>query len=427
MSEQSQELDVYSYAASKGAQYKTGGIGKEWVARCVNPQCSSRNDAFSVQPAGKLTGRWAGRGAWMCRKCWDPSEIVTVRGTRRKRGWGNILDLVMLCEGMEYIKALRFIEEYEGVVIPLEQRPKLREKKTDEQWFREASEYLSNARYAGQEEQELVLNYLALRGLTIETAQRLGFGYSLDPVPLDDGSFRKIPFLVIPWYKDENTLYRKINRRNLHNPLPVDESKYRLRAECDRDMLYLGESLLREKRPTFLVESELDAATILQEAGNLVHVVATGSVDHGKSPVSEMRLRRQPFVFISFDADESGEKASAYWQSKLDRCIRYKPLLHDANAMHVKGLSVRAWVEAGLAYYCASPIRPVLSVEAFYHAFCSRPGYHLRLRDDGQIGIGVPGSVSDEEFERIQEEVDSYGDELYCYLQQAPNEKQVSA
>lgn len=370
------KLDVYTYADGKGANFSAGSRGKEWIARCIVPGCSSRHDAFSVQPEGKSTGRWAGYGAWMCRKCWDPSEMITVeygpeRGSQRKRGWGTIADLVMACEGTNYRDAEHFIMEYEGGIIPIASRPALQAPKTDEEWFSESAEYLILSQRVGQAERELVHAFLASRGLIEATATHLGMGYSFDTVKLDDGSYRKIPFLVIPWYKDkiENIRYRRINRRNLHNPLPADEKdcKYKLRWGSTNDALYLGESLLACKRPTFIVESELDAATILQEAGDLINVVATGSTDAGRNAVNEARLRRQPFVFISFDTDSSGEEASKYWLSRLDKTksARYKPLMHDVNEMHTKGLSVRTWVESGLAYYSLSAsVTPALSVES---------------------------------------------------------------
>lgn len=369
----SEQLDIYTYALMKGASFKVGSMGREWIARCIVPGCSSQHDAFSVQPEGKFTGRWAGYGAWMCRKCWDSKEEVIVehgpeRGARRKRGWGTIADLVMRCEGMNYKEAERFILEFEGKTVPIAARPPLIERKSDEQWFAESREYLRLVRQGTDDDKELIERYLASRGLTLETARLLGFGFSLDKVRLEDGSLREIPFLVIPWYKDKaaGTLYRKIGRRNLHEPRPEEEPKYKVRWQSDNDMLYLGETLLEQKRPTFLVESELCAATILQEAGDLVNVVATGSAIHGKGAVTEARLRRQPFVFVAFDTDEDGEKASKHWLGKLDstKSIRYKPLAHDVNEMHTRGLSVRKWVEDGLTFFAPHLLpKPVVTYE----------------------------------------------------------------
>jgi putative DNA primase/helicase len=62
----------------------------------------------------------------------------------------------------------------------------------------------------------------------------------------------------------------------------------------------------------------------------------------------------------------------------------------------------------------------------FYQQFCSRPGYHLRLKSDGQISIGVPEGVSDTEFEGIAAQVQGQGQALLKVLQDI-GEKEVSA
>ena len=71
------KLNVYDYALEKGVKLSVGIHGKEWVGRCPNPQCSSQHDAFSVQPEWKLTGRWAGHGAWTRLDCasWSTSSV----------------------------------------------------------------------------------------------------------------------------------------------------------------------------------------------------------------------------------------------------------------------------------------------------------------------------------------------------------------
>jgi uncharacterized C2H2 Zn-finger protein len=48
---------------------------------------------------------------------------------------------------------------------------------------------------------------------------------------------------------------------------------------------------------------------------------------------------------------------------------------------------------------------PLLEAKKFYEGFYSKPGYHLRLRPDGAIGIGVPEQVSDTEFEHLAEQI----------------------
>jgi hypothetical protein len=58
--------------------------------------------------------------------------------------------------------------------------------------------------------------------------------------------------------------------------------------------------------------------------------------------------------------------------------------------------------------------------QAFYQDFCSQPDHHLRLCDDGSIGIGVPESMSNEEFQQVYEMVMKHEGELRALLQRRP-------
>jgi hypothetical protein len=52
---------------------------------------------------------------------------------------------------------------------------------------------------------------------------------------------------------------------------------------------------------------------------------------------------------ISFDAErDKGDKAAAWWVSKLENAKRWRPYWGDANAMHQAGVDIRAWVQAAL-------------------------------------------------------------------------------
>jgi hypothetical protein len=46
------------------------------------------------------------------------------------------------------------------------------------------------------------------------------------------------------------------------------------------------------------------------------------------------------------------------------------------------------------------------------------PGYSLRIRPDGHIGIGVPEDLSDTEFERIAEQVEMHSEALRQIIQE---------
>ena len=56
-------------------------------------------------------------------------------------------------------------------------------------------------------------------------------------------------------------------------------------------------------KPAILVEGEIDALTLGQQAGDLVVPVATGSTEGSKRPRWIGRLALCPLVLVSFDAE----------------------------------------------------------------------------------------------------------------------------
>lgn len=103
-------------------------------------------------------------------------------------------------------------------------------------------------------------------------------------------------------------------------------------------------------RPAALVEGELDALTITQEAGDLVSGVATGSTAGARRLRWIARMATPKRVLVAYDADDAGNKAAGFWLDALPNARRWRPYWSDVNAMLQDGASVRAWAEAGLTY-----------------------------------------------------------------------------
>ena len=62
-----------------------------------------------------------------------------------------------------------------------------------------------------------------------------------------------------------------------------------------------------------VVESELDALLLSQEAGHLVNVVAMGSASYRPDAATWARLQAAPRVLLCLDFDEAGNKAACRW------------------------------------------------------------------------------------------------------------------
>ncbi len=318
---------------------------KEYAGPC--PLCKS-TDSFHVQPHSRKYG------SWMCRKCWNPSDIITLKGGQRKRGWGDNIAYLRHFRKMGYTEAKNYLtgkddspfERWEpsqaiSERVELPDNPNLQER------------YMQYVRLAitrlGTPQGKPCLDYLLSRGLSEDTIKKARLG-CIDSVTLKQEYLGRVEvdtqFIVIPWFADG--ILWSVNLRDIRPGMPKNE-RYRKFPKSGNG-LYLAESLKR-KLPTFLVEGEIDALSLAQEAGDLVNVVATGGTSGSLISTWIARLARVPTVMVSFDREAEAEERAATWLKILNQnAIRYAPQLKDVNKMLVEGGSVRRWVLAILDY-----------------------------------------------------------------------------
>jgi hypothetical protein len=146
--------------------------------------------------------------------------------------------------------------------------------------------------------------------------------------------------IVIPWFIDGDVW-------GIHFRRPTGEPRYYW-LPGGTLALYNAESLTYGK-PAVLLEGELDALTIAQEAGELVAVVASGGTDGARYTRWIARLAMAAVVLVAYDHDEAGEQAARYWLATLPNARRWRPYWSDANAMAQDGVGVAEWIRAGLA------------------------------------------------------------------------------
>lgn len=134
------------------------------------------------------------------------------------------------------------------------------------------------------------------RGLTAETFEK--YGIVVHP-EFGVGDYEKLPTLIIP-YDDYHFVARAIDSKRrptqhgqgagLYEPLAIDG-----------------------KFPTFIVEGELDALSVLQSVGSLgIRCVATGGASKYGKVVPELEKRfgnsdSKPSFLVMFDNDEAGK------------------------------------------------------------------------------------------------------------------------
>jgi DNA primase len=156
---------------------------------------------------------------------------------------------------------------------------------------------------------------------------------------------------VFPWWSGGvlwRVTFRRLAPRStaIHELGTVDGNSHFM-VKGSANLLY-NIDRVRPNAPAMLVEALLDALSIIQEAGDLVAVVAA-STGWGRVERWISRLALAPVVLLSFDADDAGESAAAWWQKALgSRAKRWRPYWDDPNAMLQAGVDLRSWIREGL-------------------------------------------------------------------------------
>lgn len=203
------------------------------------------------------------------------------------------------------------------------------------------------------------LAYLHTRGLTVETARKLGIGWNPadrydrrtewgleDEMNPETGRFRKVWLprgLVLPIRRKVGTVSVLIRRADWK---PKDDlPKYWQVKGSGNGCCCLGAA----GKPVVVVESVLDAVLVWQEAGDVAAAVALTGATKRPDAGTTAFLRAAPLVLWSLDFDEAGTKAWAWWAEHF-QAVKCPPLAgKDPGDMRQAGIPIRLWVEAGIA------------------------------------------------------------------------------
>jgi len=169
-----------------------------------------------------------------------------------------------------------------------------------------------------------------------EHAEQWGLGPEHKKIHLLQG-------IVFPWCVGSE-LWRVLFRREGDN-VPKDE-RYKPIAGGGNTLYQVD--TLRSNAPAMMVEGVLDALAVLQEAGDLIAVVAAGTTS-GRLERWIGRLDLASTVLIALDADTAGDMASGWWLKALGpQARRWRPFWDDPAAMLQDEADLRTWVREGL-------------------------------------------------------------------------------
>jgi DNA primase len=197
----------------------------------------------------------------------------------------------------------------------------------------------------------------AEKGLKDATIKAAGLGYNLadifeargtwglEPVLKNDGTERLqwIPAgLVIPLIINGDVLRLRIRRDN-----PGDGPRYVIVSGSGTAPLIIDQ----DKGAAVIVESELDALLLSQEAGDIAIALAMGTATAKPDIKTHEILKDAPLILVSLDTDDAGTKASwKFWPDTYGKKARRWPTIggKDASEARLNGLDLRTWIIAGL-------------------------------------------------------------------------------
>ena len=104
-------------------------------------------------------------------------------------------------------------------------------------------------------------------------------------------------------------------------------------------------------KPIIIVESELDAILVQQEASDLVCSIALGGVS--KKPDVELHelSKRAPLILLSLDFDAPGKKRYSFWMRQYPH-LRPWPAPYfksPGDALEKSHINMRDWIKCGLS------------------------------------------------------------------------------
>jgi len=106
-----------------------------------------------------------------------------------------------------------------------------------------------------------------------------------------------------------------------------------------------------DRAAMIVVESELDAWLLHQEAGDLAGVVALGSAQAKPDTRTDEALKGAALALVSLDSDDAGARAAwRFWIDTYGTKVKRWPSIggKDTNDARLAGLDLRTWAATGI-------------------------------------------------------------------------------
>ena len=331
---------------------KNNGINPKWAATTNGGEYSSAcpgcggDDRFRVWPNAGKSGRY-----W-CRGCGMNGDAIQYLKDFRGMGFR---------EACEYLNIT--IERKYGMRNEFQPKksvwtPKAAPNPLEGLWQERTKSFV---KWAQNElwKDAAALDYLKKRGLNNETIKMAGLGWNpqerytqrskfgLPHKLIRNGEKSNHVWLpkgwVIPCWYDDKIVRVRIRRAEINEN---DDRYIMLSGSRAHPMMILSKT----SDYLVVVESELDAWLLFQQAGDLAAILATGSAQSRPDAVTCKFIDKVRILLIALDSDTAGAKeAWNFWLNQYGNAVRWPiPNAKDPGDAFVQGLDLRMWVLAGL-------------------------------------------------------------------------------
>jgi DNA primase len=337
-------VDILSFLKADGI-ILTGITANEYAGPC--PFCGTGKDRFRVWPHHMSRGGASG-GRYWCRQCGKNGDLIQYLRERRGLSFKEACETIGRAEYRpQNVRRLRdgrrtVWKPTEAVIPP-------------ESWQARARAFQIEAAERLLTQKTPERTFLWSRGLKDETIKAASLGWNpidlyfdrhawgLDHETKPDGKPKHLWIpegLVIPAINGKAIIRLRIRR-------PHGDPRYIILPGSSTTPITAG----KETGVAVIVESELDALLLYQEAGDIALMIALGSVAKRPDQGIHARLKLAQIILNALDFDEAGAKeAWGFWVKTYGQKVKRWPVPSgkDPGEAYQAGIDLREWIKAGL-------------------------------------------------------------------------------
>lgn len=322
------------------------GLSPEWVSATEGgeyhsscPQCGGK-DRFIIQP--HRIARNGIIGCYFCRQC-------KINGSSYK----FCTDFLKM-KHKEIVQATQSSRQFQQTIssqLPIQ----------DPLWIDSATKFSAACHKALIDDCSALKELEKTRGLKSKTILKHHLGISFFDLRTereswglseqfnDKGHPRKLWIpegLVIPYY--QNDVVVKLKIRRLHWQESDKIGKYIIVSGSQSVCSLFGDPCL----PIVIVEAELDAMLLWQEAGDICAVLAIGGASNFSDPAIQEILKKTRRILFALDFDTAGKAAFQRWRSTYPNLRAWPaPCAKSPGDAFLQRINLRTWISRGLIKY----------------------------------------------------------------------------